>query len=277
MILTSKEIIEQILDQSKEIDSDIIRDIVDTTALDRLELEASYKRYKGEVPILNRGCENENRPCNKLPSDYRGEVTDQKVGYSFGNAITVGYTDESDKVQDQIHSFNKLNSTKNLDRMTATYAAACGVGNRLLYVGTDGLVHVMNANPWECILVNDMSINEPQYGFRIYPIIKKQGSITQERMRVEWYDRLNVTYFEQNSQGAYVEIEKKRHMFEGIPLLEFPNNDLKFSDFHKAEDYIDAYDWVMSFNQDEIEAFRHAIPVFENTMISQDTIDRIRS
>jgi len=253
-------------------------------------MKALYKRYRADydgVPIFQRSFEDPNKINNKLNNDFFSDIVDTKVGYFAGEPIAYGldktnYTGEDGELNEVdyykhlgvIDKFKIHNNIDDLDAETAKMAAICGYGARLCYIDTDGWERVINIAPWECIFISDRSIGEPQYALRYYTIIDNG----EETTRVEWYDYTTVTFYVLRGDEYVLDDTEnaKPHMFERVPLIEFPNNDERLGDAEKVLSLIDGYDRTISDVNSEIEQFRLAYMVFYGAEIDKETIDKAK-
>ena len=270
--------------------SQIIKDLIADHAPKASKMRALYKRYKAEidgVPIFTRSFEDENKINNKLNNDFFSDIVDTKVGYFAGEPITYGldktnYTGEDGELNESeyykhlgvVDKFKIHNNIDDLDAETAKMAAICGYGARLCYIDTDGYERVINIPPWECIFISDRSIGEPQYALRYYTIIDNGEATT----RVEWYDYTTVTFYVLRGDEYVLDQteDAKPHMFERVPLIEFPNNDERLGDAEKVLSLIDGYDRTISDVNSEIEQFRLAYMVFYGAEVTKDVIDEAK-
>ena len=285
--------VEQALKKLKQLDgevtSEIIKDLISDHASKRQEMIERYERYKASkhgTPILQRTFEDKKKINNKLNNDYFSDIIDTKVGYFSGEPVSYqidknkfadseGSTGQQyDTAMDVLRNFKQRNNIPDLDAETSKMAAICGYGARLCYIDKDGYERVMNVDPWECVFITDMSINEPQYSMRYYKVAINQGDKQSERWRVEWYDDNSVKYFIQDSTGNYQpdqEEPERPHMFEEVPLMGFPNNEEHQGDGDKVLELIDGVDRTLSDVNSEIEQFRLAYMYFKGMDISPYT------
>ncbi len=257
--------------------SSILKDLINDNRVESMRLAALYEEYKGEVSIKDRVLDDPLKVNNQLANDYRGQIIDSAVGYMFGNPISYNINEEGyskaeyERYDNIIQDFVTRNSIDDLDSKTGKLAAICGYSGRLLYIDKNGDERVISIPAWECIFVDNGSTGEPQYALRHYTVEVEDNYGTVERTKIEFYDDTYVTTYLQNSGGEYDLIEApKPHMFDGVPLVKFINNDELQGDFEKVSSLIDAYDLMLSDVQNEIEEFRNAYMIFEGATIDSD-------
>ena len=273
-----------------QVTSQIIKDLIADHAPRAAKMKALYKRYRADydgVPIFQRSFEDPNKINNKLNNDFFSDIVDTKVGYFAGEPIAynldkVSYSSEDGELNEadfQAHNsvldrFKITNNIEDLDAETAKMAAICGTAARLCYIDSEGMERICNIPPWEVIFVGDRSTGEVQYALRYYPITINGEQTT----RVEWYDD-KMVYFYVLHGDEYVPDdteEPKEHMFDYVPVIEFPNNEERLGDAEKVLSLIDGYDRTLSDVNSEIEQFRLAYMVFYGVDIDEETIDRAR-
>jgi SPP1 family phage portal protein len=288
--LTMNEILAELKALHGQVTSQIIADLIDMHQSDRNRMIHLYRRYKAlddGVPIFSREVAEYETINHHLNNDFFGEIVDTKVGYFMGIPITYGISHEADNYEakdETIQDFIHYNLIEDLDSETAKMAAICGLGSRLLYIDVEGRERAMNVPPWETIFVYDRSIQEAQYALRYYPIgvvPPDPGGEPTERIRVEWYDQTHVTFYIQDDQGNYVlddtePINPRPHMFDGIPLVAFTNNEEQQGDAEKVLSLIDAYDRALSDQNSEIEAYRAAYMLFYGFEVDEETLSEIK-
>jgi SPP1 family phage portal protein len=270
--------------------SRIISDLIKEHRTQHDRMISLYLRYRGDVngvPIFSRTLPSDTKINAQINNDFFGEIIDTKTGYVLGNPID--YETGIENGVDPVKEFNKLNRIDDLDAETMKMMSVCGQCGRLLYVDTNGKARAMRVPPWECIWIQDMSLDEVQLALRYYPIQVIEGDTIHERTRVEWYERNQVTYYLESSTGMYeldytfVGVDDKgnvrnpdTHVFGGIPLIQFKNNEELLADGEKALKLIDAYDRAVSDASSEIEQFRFAYLLLYGVELTDTELDKLR-
>lgn len=281
--MTTKEIQDLLKKFRVENESQMIYTIIEEKKIELDKIYQNWLEYKGEVPVLNRvlPIANKNKLNNKLAHDFRGLIVDQSIGYMFGNPIVYKIEDESaQKVIDDFKDFIQL---EDLDSITATFSFASGYGSRLCYIDQDGKTSVININPWECIFIQDGSTEQMQYALRFYDVDYYEGNKKITKRKVEWYSNTDITFYisidDKKKEYVYDTTEVVNplvHNFDCVPLIQFKNNELEQSDFHKVKTIIDSYDRINSDVQNEIEEFRLAYMIFKGSLPDEQTILKAR-
>jgi len=245
-----------------------------------------YLRYKQDsegVPVYNKEFANYEKVHKKLPNDFYGDIVDLKTGY-MGNEIVIDIderkvTDAQIDVDNEfLQNFAQENNTPDLNSELVKMAAATGKMYRLLYVsGEDGEASLMNSEPWETAVFKDASLKEPRLGMRYFTMKEYEINTgagnqvdTKERYRLEWYDQAFITYYRENkdgifevdltmpSTGQYKGTGQQPHFFNGVPIIEFRNNEEDKAEPEKAIELIDAYNDIISDAVNEVEQLRMA-------------------
>jgi SPP1 family phage portal protein len=295
-------IIEQIKRAGQGVTSQIINELLKDHKPIHDQMISNYQRYKASsapdgVPVFSRAFADKNKINRKLNNAFDADIIDVKLGYMLGNPIiysldkdvyTTGETvngsyDIDSKV---IDDFNKSNNSEDNDGETLKMASICGYGARLLYNDFEGQARVMNVNPWECIFISDGSLSESQYAMRYYDIIDS-GKM---KIYIEWYDQTNVSYYisadditksSKDTIISFIAYSKngktvQPHMFDGIPLIQFNNNEEHQGDCDKVYADIDAYDAALSDVSSELEQFRLAYLALYGMNPDEETIEKAK-
>jgi SPP1 family phage portal protein len=305
------------LKNGAEIDGAMIAALVQSNRDNRKRMTDMHGRYIGSkesIPVFSREFLDQSKINSKLNNDFFSDIVDTKVGYLLG--IPIGYTyrePEPDEttgqpnpiemqnkkiIDEKLQDFARRENLSEVDAETAKFAAMCGYGARLCYVGEDGDEHIQNVYPWECIfLVDDNDIQRPEYAMRYWEEEVPLGESienTQTIYKAEFYDSQNIYYFTQvldvlNTNPTPTAAQTIRfvldpdkpknpeaHMFATCPLIGFPNNDEMIGDCDKVLSLIDAYDRTLSDLSSELEQMRLAYMAIYGVRPDDDFLAQIK-
>lgn len=244
-----------------------------------------YERYEAidkAVPIFTREprFEEETKPINnKLNNDFFGEIIDFKTGYFAGKPIAYSYSDTQESKDDTggetardaaskaLTDFVTRNNMYDVDMEITKLASICGYAGRLLYHDTDGNERVMPVKPFECIILSNTSITEPQYAVRYY---MTKDINDNEVWHAEFYDSEKIKYYEGNLSTLKETGQEDENLYGYCPLQGVPNNGEMMGDAEKVLALIDGYDRALSDNSNDIESFSNAYMVFENVNMDEN-------
>ncbi|MCH5460950.1 phage portal protein [Bacillus cereus] len=269
-------------EQNGEPTSKLLKKIIDEFEPLKQRMINRYERYKASekgVPIFTRefkGDGNKDKVNNKLNNDFFSEIIDTKIGYMFGLPISYSLDHEDDEVLKRIQDFLKANHTEDADAETGKFASICGYGARLLYHDKEGIEKVMNIKPYEAIFLTNLSIAEPKYAIRCYPIKVIDGDDFKDGYKVEFYNETNIIEYIGEDLDKLTETDRIPNLFKGVPLIGFPNNEELQGDVDKAISLIEGYDRSFSDVNSEIEQFRLAYMIFKGVDIDDDTIEKLK-
>lgn len=271
--------------QAVEIDdasitSAMLRDLIDThRSGEGKEAKSLSDRYEQRgLPIQTRRSPNPNKVDERVPNDFFAYIVDTKTGY-MGNEVTVAlnreaYGDESSFTAHESVLSAHLRRTFAVDENSEMVkeAAKVGRGYRMLYIPAGRTEVRQRLVPeHEGFIVVDESLDEPVYFVRYWQVADHEydkGMRTMSKSKrtvVEWYDSRMITYYISDKQGQKYALDVSKgvggvqeHGFDGVPVIEFPNNAEHQAEAGKVIALIDAYDTVMSATVSEIEQLRLA-------------------
>jgi SPP1 family phage portal protein len=243
---------------------------------------------------------------NQINIDHFSNVIRTKTGYFIGEPITYSVSEDAknkETVETKLKEFLTRIDAPDLDTETGKMASLCGYGARLCFIHPkgdpeEGKEDAMNIPPWECVFLSkDGSITSPEYALRYYKTqVEKADGTFKDIMKAEWYDGTNVSFWIESTVPEPVPgsrdpatVDKpmpsyrytldpdeppQPHMFDGVPLIGFPNNEELQGDAEKVLAIIDAVDRTVSDVNSEIEQFRLAyLAIIGYPNIDQKFID----
>jgi SPP1 family phage portal protein len=282
------DIIEQLHVNEAMLTSEMLRDLVEEQRAPRgrgritKQLESRYDQSK--VPIKEKRVANPQKVNEKIPNDFFSDIVDTKQGY-MGNEVTVELDPQKygDAENDVVKRFLTLNDSIDQNSEMVKASGIAGRGYRLLYIPEGrNEIRVKQLPASETVVYTDDSLGESIYAMRYWDITDiTYGNAghkqRQKRTKVEWYDREIVTIYLDDGRGNYAKIGEFPHLFSGVPIIEFLNNEEGLGEAEKVLDLIDAYDTVISATTSEIEQLRLAYLALKGHVgkVDDDTLKKL--
>ena len=274
--MLTEDIVGKIQVDDAEIVSRMLNDLISShrTGRGKTVAELAMRYEQKGLPIQRHRVANPTKVDERIPCDFYSDIVDTKQGY-MGNEVTIEVDKASvkegvyDKAVEVLHDFHRLNYSVDQNSEMVKVAARDGVGYRLLYV-PEGRAEIRTKllPASEAMLFTDASLGETQYGIRFWYVedITYHGTqkVSTKRTAVEWYDKESITYYIDNGRGEYkLDTSKgaegvQQHLFDGVPIVKFSNNEEGIAEPEKAIALIDAHDTIISATVSEIEQLRLA-------------------
>lgn len=246
------------IDPSKGLSTQDIQSLIDRHTAEVTRLEKLNNYYIGNQEIRNKRRDN-GAANNIIVNNYCAYITDMSTGFFIGKPIS--YTSNNEKALGTINEIFKYNDEAEHNLKLAEAASICGCAYELLYMDEEAKVRFTDLSPEEVILVADTTVEKNiRYAIRHYDITSIDGNT--KTTYIEVYDEVNVVKYK--SSGTLVQIEPPTsHNFDGVPIIEYPNNNKYRGDFEGVISLVDAYNKTQSLNLDDMEDFTNAYLVLK--------------
>lgn len=223
--------------------------------------------YEGKYEILNKRSAGDWKPCNKISVNFAKYITNIFEGYFVGNPIKVTSDDEA--VSSYIEMLDAYN---NQDDQNAELSKSCskyGSAFEMYYVTEDKNIgiHVDDAVDG-FMLVRDSVLEEPVFYVRYHTDVKKvkRGSISDSRA---------VRYFKYDPDIQW-EGEEFAHGFDGVPAVEYVQNEERLGLYEDAMSMINAYNKALSEKADDVDWFADAYMKILGARLTQEELRDLR-
>lgn len=207
------------------------------------------------VPILARAKNSKADPNIKVTYNNFAVIQKTKAGYLAN--LERKYDDSiPEELINKYKEFDNLNNTKSLFKKMLFACAGWGNTFSLCYLDTNNRARIKQIPAWTAKVQYDDN-GEPEKGYIYYKEEKKQIVLEYDFLQINRYEK-------QEHEKEYRLIDSNPHGFNGIPLIEWMNNDNKQGNAEVAVTLLDAYDRLMSDNITEWATFRSAYLVLKN-------------
>lgn len=220
----------------------------------------NLKYYEGYHDILNRQMKDINKPNNKIVINLPSFTTDIRTGYFSGEPLN--FSSEEDEITRKINNILDYNDFQDvnteLDRLTSIYGHAF----LILYIDKDANIRLATETPDNMIIVYDNSLEKNIVGAVRY-YYYTDVSDNEQKVYMVIYNQDMIEYY-QGKVGAPELVNLEENYFDGIPVIEFLENENRKGCYEDAISIVDAIESVISSSVNEIEYFDNAYLLLKN-------------
>ena len=238
----------------------------------RLEQLMDY--YMNNTDINDREPRDSTRADNRLSHNFARYISTLIQGYILGKPIT--YNHENEPMLEQLNDFNDLNDEQSHNALMELNLSIYGRAFEFVYLDKDSNERIAVLDPRETFLIYDTTVEQkPIAGVRVYSIQLTENKI---KTYVELYTNDKVIHYETEKEVTDIaQTDESPHFFDGVPVIEFWNNDQRVGDFENSLDQIDAYDKSQSDTANEQEDFADAYLVLQGQPNTEkDDVDAMK-
>lgn len=204
--------------------------------------------YCNRYEIFNLPRKPKYKPDNRLSVNFAKYITDTFNGFFIG--IPVKTQSDDEKVTEFV---SLLDAYNNQDDQNAELSKLCSIYGRayeLYYVNKDNMICITYLPPTQAFMIYDDSVHtNPKYFVRYYFDADKKmhGSISDSNS--VWYFTL------EGGVLKYEDDEGEAHGFDGVPAVEFYENEERLGLYESALSMMDEYNKALSEKANDIDYF----------------------
>ena len=215
-------------------------------------------QFTGNQEILNIPEAPADRPDNRLVNNFPGYISSVNIGYFMGKPVTYLAKADSGIMMDDIQNIFDYNDEQDENMTLAREASIKGVAYEMLFTDSDSKVRFASIAPENTILLRDNTLES-----NIIMAIRywKNGD---SGYFADVYDQLNYTRMQLDKKGGTILEGPTPHMFEDVPIVEYPNNEERMGDFERVLSLILAYDKSQSNTANDFDDFTDAYLILRN-------------
>lgn len=233
---------------------------------------ALEEQFKSNQQILHKEPAPSGKPDNRLVDNYPGYISTVNIGYFMGKPVKYTADDEAERMLEELQDFLDYNDEADENVLLAREASIKGNGYELMYLDSESKLRIAMLKPESTIVVYDNTV-ESNLLFAI-----RYWQASKDTIKADLYTSTEKTTFIINTKKGNGTSEKPEpHIFEDVPIIEFPNNEERMGDFEKVLTLINAYDKGQSDTADDFDYFSDAYLVIKNLSgTSGDQIDEMK-
>ena len=206
------------------------------------------------------------KPDNRLAVNFAKRLTDTFVGFFAG--IPAQISAENETINKYLQLVNAYNDIDDHDAELAKLTDEYGRAYEMLYVDEDGAIGVMHVSPIDAFMVYDDSVLERKRAFvRIY--VDDNGNTEGSVSTEDWVRHFALSPLRWTD-------EEKIHGFDGVPAVEYRQNEERIGLYEPVMTLINAYNKALSEKGDDVEYFADAYLKILGAMLDENTVKNIR-
>lgn len=235
------------------------------TALRYIKLE---KAYRNEYEIFSLPKKESWKPDNRIAVNFAKYITDTMNGFFIGIPIKISSDDE--KVKEYAEFLDAYNNQDDQNAELSKICSMFGKGYEMYYVDENANIGITYLKPTEAFMIYDDSIVKNRMYFVRYYFDAENvlhGSVSDSRV---------IKYFTRNPAVKY-DGEERLHGFDGVPAVEYVENEERIGLYEGAMSQINAYNKALSEKANDVDYFADAYLKVLGARIDDETAKHIRS
>jgi len=235
------------------------------TALRYIKLE---KAYRNEYEIFSLPKKESWKPDNRIAVNFAKYITDTMNGFFIGIPIKISCDDE--RVREYAEFLDAYNNQDDQNAELSKICSMFGRGYEMYYVDENANIGITYLKPTEAFMIYDDSIVKNRMYFVRYYFDAENalhGSVSDSRV---------IKYFTRNPAVKY-DGEERLHGFDGVPAVEYVENEERIGIYEGAMPQINAYNKALSEKANDVDYFADAYLKILGQKLDDETAKHIRS
>lgn len=230
------------------------------------------KAYRTDYDIFHHPRKEAWKPDNRIGVNFAKYIVDTMNGFFMGQPIKISVDDDaSGAISEYVEFVDQYNGQDDNNSELAKICDIFGRAYEMYYVDENGNVGITYQSPMQAFMIYDDSILErPRYFVRLYRDTDKKlhGSLS---------DATTVRYFDVPGDIKWRPDEDKLHGFNGVPAVEYKENEERIGIFEPVLSMINAYNKVLSEKANDVDYFADAYLKVLGATVDADSQKQIRS
>lgn len=213
--------------------------------------------YTGNHDILGKAQRSNNAPNNRIVANYCEYIANMSTGFFMGQPVAYSSVSGDTEAVKALQEALRYNDEAEENLQLAGESSVTGAAYEVLYLDADAEIRFCSIPAEQMILVTDSTLEENLVAaIRRYRVLGLDGS--SYRDYVDVYDAQTVTSYDYDAGKITRRGEPRPHYFDGVPVIEYPNNEARRGDFEGVMTLVDAYNKAQSLTLDDMEDFTDA-------------------
>ena len=236
------------------------------------EIKDRYQRlhdaYENKYPIYFLPNKPDWKPDNRISVNFAKYITDTMNGFFIG--VPIKTTCDDDNVDKYLEFLDQYNDQDDNNAELSKICSIYGDGYEMYFVDEMGNIGITYLTPMDAFMIYDDSILErPLFFVRHY-------IDTDNVERGSWSDGRIVQHFV--NRGTYTwEDEPEIHGFDGVPAVEYVENEERLGIYESVLPMIDAYNKAISEKANDVDYFADAYLKILGAKLNNEELQELRS
>ena len=207
--------------------------------------------FYGKHEILNRYFEDTSKPNNKVMCNIPKYIVQVRTGFFSSSPLALESLNQD--FMDDIKDILDYNDFKQTFNQLDTYCSIYGHSFLVLYINDEGRLAFTAQNPTDWIYVRDNTLEQkPKFAIRYYAWWDDVEN--QQMYDIELYTKDEIINYE-GTPVDLKEVRRRPHHFNGLPVIEFMENESRQGSYENVINLIDTYELMLSDTANTINYF----------------------
>ena len=207
--------------------------------------------FYGKHEILNRTFDDTSKPNNHVMCNIPKYIVQVRTGFLSSSPLALESLNE--EFMDDIRDVLDYNDFKQTFNQLDTYCSIFGHSFLVMYINDEGRLAFTAQNPKDWIYVRDNSLEQkPKFAIRYYAWWDDVAN--QQMYDIELYTKEEIINYE-GTPIDLKEVGRRPHYFNGLPVIEFMENESRQGSYENVINLIDTYELMLSDTANTINYF----------------------
>ena len=229
---------------------DVVR-LLQESEIFATKYETNEDYFYGKHKILDRVFDDKSKPNNKVMCNIRKYIVQVRTGFFSSSPLTLE-SGNPEYLKD-IRKVLEYNDFKQTFNQLDTYCSIYGHSFLVMYMNEEGRIAFTAQNPTDWIYVRDNSLEQkPKFAIRYYAWWDDVENL--QMYDIELYTDKEIINYE-GSPVDLKEVGRRPHYFNGLPVIEFMENESRQGSYENVISLIDTYELMLSDTANTINYF----------------------
>ena len=207
--------------------------------------------FYGKHKILQRTFDDKSKPNNQVMCNIPKYIVQVRTGFFSSSPLTL--ESENQEYLKDIRRVLEYNDFKQIFNQLDTYCSIYGHSFLVMYMNEEGRIAFTAQNPTDWIYVRDNSLEQkPKFAIRYYAWWDDVENL--QMYDIELYTDKEIINYE-GSPVDLKEVSRRPHYFNGLPVIEFMENESRQGAYENVISLIDTYELMLSDTANTINYF----------------------